>query len=326
MVQCGKCGVEMNYLPFRCKYCGGTFCRDHRLPENHDCTGHFTAPIVIPAKLQKEMGIEIEPEDNRERKRPLYRDNAEYTWDAQSKKLNKHRVRPTIHRSNLAIAFWRYPVTYTIMTLSIVGYILSLIPQTYMHVSVIPDYVFHAYYFHTLITAVINPNVGDSYFAFLFLFIVEFMLFSFGRQMEMRYGRKFLLTIILVSGFFTGAFFLVSVGLWSFIPGYKSILSSPEGIGTNFAIIIAIFVFLTIQTPNQQVMFFFLLPMKMRTATIIFLLIATVPLFFSWLLYGDPTYICFIIAYLGAVLGGYVMAKFTVHPPVNRPPIQFIET
>ncbi len=26
-------------LPFKCKYCGGTFCAAHRLPENHQCVG-----------------------------------------------------------------------------------------------------------------------------------------------------------------------------------------------------------------------------------------------------------------------------------------------
>lgn len=26
-------------IPFTCKYCGCTFCSDHRLPENHNCIG-----------------------------------------------------------------------------------------------------------------------------------------------------------------------------------------------------------------------------------------------------------------------------------------------
>lgn len=36
MPQCQYCGKEI-YLPFKCKYCGGTFCSEHRLPENHKC-------------------------------------------------------------------------------------------------------------------------------------------------------------------------------------------------------------------------------------------------------------------------------------------------
>ena len=28
---------ELLDLPFVCSWCGGTFCLDHRLPEQHDC-------------------------------------------------------------------------------------------------------------------------------------------------------------------------------------------------------------------------------------------------------------------------------------------------
>ena len=28
-------------MPFRCKYCGGYFCTEHRLPEMHNCTGDY---------------------------------------------------------------------------------------------------------------------------------------------------------------------------------------------------------------------------------------------------------------------------------------------
>lgn len=34
--KCDYCGKEV-YLPFRCPYCGGKFCEEHRLPENHNC-------------------------------------------------------------------------------------------------------------------------------------------------------------------------------------------------------------------------------------------------------------------------------------------------
>jgi Zn-dependent protease len=40
MVKCDYCGEE-EYMPFRCKYCGGYFCSEHRLPELHNCTGGY---------------------------------------------------------------------------------------------------------------------------------------------------------------------------------------------------------------------------------------------------------------------------------------------
>jgi len=36
--KCDVCGAY-DLLPFKCKYCGGTFCAVHRLPENHQCPG-----------------------------------------------------------------------------------------------------------------------------------------------------------------------------------------------------------------------------------------------------------------------------------------------
>ncbi|MCS7115465.1 MAG: AN1-type zinc finger domain-containing protein [Nitrososphaerota archaeon] len=35
-MQCQKCGKE-TLLPFKCPYCWGYFCSEHRLPENHEC-------------------------------------------------------------------------------------------------------------------------------------------------------------------------------------------------------------------------------------------------------------------------------------------------
>lgn len=35
-MKCQKCGKD-TFLPFKCQYCGGYFCSEHRLPENHQC-------------------------------------------------------------------------------------------------------------------------------------------------------------------------------------------------------------------------------------------------------------------------------------------------
>lgn len=35
-MKCEKCGQD-TFLPFKCPYCGGYFCAEHRLPENHQC-------------------------------------------------------------------------------------------------------------------------------------------------------------------------------------------------------------------------------------------------------------------------------------------------
>jgi len=35
---CTICGKK-ELMPFKCKFCGNTYCSEHRLPENHGCSG-----------------------------------------------------------------------------------------------------------------------------------------------------------------------------------------------------------------------------------------------------------------------------------------------
>ena len=41
-MKCKQCGQEA-FLPFQCPYCGGYYCSQHRLPENHHCEKIETA-------------------------------------------------------------------------------------------------------------------------------------------------------------------------------------------------------------------------------------------------------------------------------------------
>lgn len=38
MAKCDQCGKHEN-MPYNCRHCGGTYCSEHRLPENHACPG-----------------------------------------------------------------------------------------------------------------------------------------------------------------------------------------------------------------------------------------------------------------------------------------------
>ena len=53
MAQCDYCGKEIQTLSaFTCSYCGKTFCPEHRLPFNHNCT-HIEAWKQTPPPGQK---------------------------------------------------------------------------------------------------------------------------------------------------------------------------------------------------------------------------------------------------------------------------------
>ena len=49
--RCFTCSKKVNLLGFKCK-CGSTFCKSHRLPEDHDC--EFDFKELARAKLAKE--------------------------------------------------------------------------------------------------------------------------------------------------------------------------------------------------------------------------------------------------------------------------------
>lgn len=40
MHRCHFCGKILQELPYKCRRCGHSFCSDHHLPENHQCSGH----------------------------------------------------------------------------------------------------------------------------------------------------------------------------------------------------------------------------------------------------------------------------------------------
>ena len=49
-MKCQACEREVD-IPFRCPYCGGGFCGDHRLPENHSC------PKIDTARTQRQEQV-----------------------------------------------------------------------------------------------------------------------------------------------------------------------------------------------------------------------------------------------------------------------------
>jgi Zn-dependent protease len=67
-MKCQKCEKEV-FLPFRCPYCGGYFCSEHRLPENHECPRMDLArapkteakPIILQKQKPYEYTISYSP-------------------------------------------------------------------------------------------------------------------------------------------------------------------------------------------------------------------------------------------------------------------------
>jgi len=78
-MKCQKCETEV-FLPFRCPYCGGYFCSEHRLPENHDCSRMELARA--PKKVPKPMVVQ---------KQKPYEYTISYSPKLQAKKFSFSR-------------------------------------------------------------------------------------------------------------------------------------------------------------------------------------------------------------------------------------------
>lgn len=67
-MNCDKCQKEV-FLPFKCPYCGGFFCSEHRLPENHECPNieiahaqkSETQPVISQNQKAYEYTLEYAP-------------------------------------------------------------------------------------------------------------------------------------------------------------------------------------------------------------------------------------------------------------------------
>ena len=70
-MKCQHCGENVD-LPFKCPFCGGYFCPDHRLPENHACAELETVRTRKPPPPEDyyRVAAEIRPEPFR-REPPL---------------------------------------------------------------------------------------------------------------------------------------------------------------------------------------------------------------------------------------------------------------
>ncbi len=64
MAECDFCEEEVS-MPYTCGYCGGSFCPEHRLPENHDCDGldELDEKSREEGRIYRGVSDDLEPEE-----------------------------------------------------------------------------------------------------------------------------------------------------------------------------------------------------------------------------------------------------------------------
>ncbi len=290
----------MGYLPFRCKYCGGIYCKKHRLPENHECTFEKKHIPTVPrgTRRPKQQANEfLSTEEPKKIKRYLRRQ------DKQQKRAQDIFERTMEERPMGSVS------TFLIFTIFIMSIVALIIPQ-YVCLSY---YSYFSYYIWTFFTSLFI-NYSESYFGIFFLLILVLLFYNIIKIMELRFGSRFLFGLYLFCAFMSGVFFtLIFLPLQLFY--YDPIKITFIFGGMAYGGLMGVISFLIFSSLNQEMTFLlFFIPIRMKGRIILILLILfrLVPALLYWAIYQDLLYFVIYLPDLGGIFGSYIVFKFKV--------------
>ena len=300
---CEFCGNEIGYLPFKCKYCGGTFCKKHRLPENHECSFELKHTPLVPI---------------------VQRDSSFKSTQARRQKRQKQprRLRRYLKRQDQAINLrprrtpkWNttFPATKTILILIVV---MSIVASILISINFeLGSYIFFSLYgfinnfaFYTIFTSLFITSFNIFSFAFFieifFLIIMLFFTYLLSRSIEISLGSWFLVKLYIISGLFSALIFtLLRLAIISDFPLYDSFFP----IGFAWGGILGLISYSLYPVMNQQITaLMVIIPMRMkgRSFLIVIILMRLFPLIFY------PGLFIYYLPDLGGILGAYLLFKY----------------
>jgi membrane associated rhomboid family serine protease len=244
MSECSECGKQS--MSFTCRYCGKKFCSEHRLPENHDCEG-----------LEGES-----PEEHEEWFEEKFSEDKEQKKDKEERSANYRVHRKSLSRDILNSIKSNY--TLAIIGLTVLSFVVQLsLPQQL--------------YFDQL---VLNPQVSElltkpwSLFTVMLLHAAPFHIFAnmitfyfFGTPLERLIGGKKMLKIYLVSGLIASLAYVGFYNLLILIHGSPS--TAGLAVGASGAVVAIVGVIAKLY-PDAEVLLYFIVPMKIKTAVYAF--------------------------------------------------------
>jgi membrane associated rhomboid family serine protease len=239
MAACSKCGNET--MSFTCSYCGKSFCSDHRLPENHDCD-----------KLEEELEKKQEENDK---------------WFEEKKtkkeKKEKRRRRRKPEKPSLTqdiINVFRNNATYSIIGITTVFFLLQyLVPGLFD-------------------TMVLEPGLDNlldkpwSVFTVMLLhgsvlhiFANMITFYFFGKPVENIVGSRELIKLYIGSGLVASLAYI----------GFSNLTHVIHGAGLGPAVgasgaVVAFIGAVAMLYPDAEVLLYFVIPMKIKTAVYAF--------------------------------------------------------
>lgn len=215
--ECDYCGFR-DPMPFTCKFCGNTYCYNHRLPESHDCLG-----LASYRERVRESG-------------KLY----QYEPELIAKKYKTPLFSPLAN----AISVIKSNYSLTILAIVIISFVLQNVlgySRYDVYLALYPSDVLSRPW--TLVTHIFLHS-GPIHLLFNMIF-----LFFFGPELERRIGGKRFLNVFFLSGIVAG----IGYSLWSvFI-----LHSAAPAVGASGALF-GIFACLAVLAPHIQVYIYFI--------------------------------------------------------------------
>lgn len=265
MAECSECGKKS--MSFTCRYCGEKFCSEHRLPENHQCEGletgkkeEYSSSGSTDEKWfdekfsgDKTSGVKKSPEFEKptflnETKRILKSNITVLIILITGLSFMVHEASPALKEfMTLSPALSQAAVDATNTALQQAGANFE-IQKAFWDApwSLFTIMLVHANLLHLL------ANMITFYF--------------FGTAVEKAVGGFKLLKIYILAGFSASVVYLIFRNLIYQIQGpVPSYLSLAPAVGASGAVI-AMFSIVAMLYPEAEVLLYFIIPMKIKTA------------------------------------------------------------
>lgn len=207
MSYCEFCGAKIDKFPFKCKYCGGNHCMEHRLPENHECTFKIIQTPVVPKVIQKTYKPSIRYPSSSQR------DGYNYQW-REKRSYQKRDNRIKRFQREMPSKFEKALLTNSLITLiTVLSFVFIFFPQELsFSVSNLP---------FSLITILTSPFISSSsvilfdfffihdYVGLAFTIIILFVYYDIIRKAENAFGKKLFISIFLLSVLLSAFFYVL---------------------------------------------------------------------------------------------------------------------
>jgi membrane associated rhomboid family serine protease len=273
MAECSECGKQS--MSFTCRYCGEKFCSEHRLPEKHNCTG-------LDSGKKEEYQTSTEKQDNQKWFEEKFSDTKSETQrQKEFQRPGFFNETKRILKSNIGLliigitglAFMlhqAFPALKSFLTLS------PALTQAAVEATNTA-----AQQAQPGIGAILYKTVIETPWTLLTVMLVHANLFHllanmitfyfFGTAVEKAVGGVKMLKMYLVSGIVASIAYIVFRNLifQLYGPINNSLISLSPAVGASGAVV-AMVGLVAMLYPEAEVLLYFVIPMKIRSAVYLF--------------------------------------------------------